>query len=93
MDDTCKIDKLADRLQRFSRQLERIKDLTVHQRINHFYYMQKEVELNTLGEQLIETRQRLLWLTTILEKEYVEIFFQWRDDIRWLHAYQMGMRN
>lgn len=89
MNDLCKIKKLADRLARFSGQLERIKDLTVHRRIDHFYYMQKNAEFVALDEQLEEAQMRLLSLISIMEKEYVAVFHRWQEDIRWLQTYQM----
>lgn len=93
MSDTCKLTKLVDRLQRFSAELERIKDFTVHQRINQFYYMQKKAELLALSEQLEETQKRVSHLTTFIEKEYACIVSQWIHDIRWLRAYQVPHAN
>ncbi len=89
MNDTCKLPKLVDRLQHLSDRLERIKDLTVHQCIDHFYYMQKKAELLALSEQLEETKQRLSNLTKVIEKEYNSTFSQWHYDVRWLQHYFM----
>jgi hypothetical protein len=93
MSDTCKLTKLVDRLQRFSTELEKIKDLNVHQRINQFYYMQKKAELLVLSDQLEETRKRLSQLAEFLEKEYTSVVSQWINDIRWLRTYQMIHQN
>lgn len=93
MTDTCKLTKLVDRLQHFSSRLEIIKDLNVHQHINHFYYMQKKAELLALSEQIEEAKKRLSGLIAFMDKEYTTVFFQWSHDIRWLNTYQMIHQN
>lgn len=90
MKNSCKIDKLVDRLQRFSSQLEKLKDFTVHRHVNHFFYMQKKTELIALVEQFTETQERLSVLTSLIEKEYMAVASQWIHDVRWLHCYQMA---
>lgn len=78
------------KLEHFAARLDRMKDFTIHQRINHFYYMQKISELVMLQEQVEHSRTRLSQLTTCLEKEYASAFCQWNQDIRWLNRELMN---
>jgi len=86
--DSRKLAKFIDHLQHFSVELELLRDFTVHQRINHFYYMQKQAEFVVLRERLEETQARLSWLTTFIEKEYACVYVRWSHDVRWLQAYR-----
>ena len=87
-----KSDKLIDRLHRFIAVLkEHSRDLVVHRKIDQFYYMQKEVQIQELSTQLDETIRNLETVHTTLEQEYRKVYCQWRKDVRWMSRYHSGM--
>jgi hypothetical protein len=87
-----KTEKFIVRLRRFIAVLkEHSRDLVVHRRIDQFYYMQKEVQIQELSSQLEEAMRKLEVVHTTLEQEYKQVYYQWRKDIRWMSRYRSGI--
>lgn len=83
--DTGKIAKIERRISRMVKLLHTHKELGIHHAINHFYYMQKTEELRLLKEQLLEAQTRLEMVQHNACHHYMELFTNWRKDIRWLN--------
>lgn len=92
MNQTAKLLKLIHRIQTLARRLDGTREFAVHQRINHFYYMQKAAELTLLCEQLNETQEKLSAIASRVDEQYGCIFSNWKRDIRWLHQFERPLK-
>ena len=63
------------------------RDYIIQQRIDQFYYMQTQEELKLLSEQLVDTSLRLAAFQKALDNKYLEAYFKWSSDVRWLKRY------
>lgn len=77
--------KLMTKLERLVKALEECHEVTIHRKINQFYYMQKANELKMLLHQLDEAEYRLASVSKILSAHYSEIFHHWRRDVHQLN--------
>ena len=83
-----KVEKLLQRLKELSDNLHLYrKDNEIRERIDLYYYVQKETELKILGERLDEVHKLLKFVRQSLGSEYKEVYQQWRKDVRWLNRY------
>ena len=83
--DKCK--RLVTRTSSLVSDMDRTKDIVIHQHINQFFYMQKNEELMLLVKMLSEPEADTVTIASFMESKYREIFFVWRSDIRWLRGY------
>lgn len=81
----CK--RLVIRTSSLVNDMDRTKDIVIHQHINQFYYMQRNEELMILVKMLGEPGADRAAIASFIESKYREIFFVWRSDIRWLRNY------
>ncbi len=82
---TGKISRIERRVTKLLYVLGISNELGIHQAIDHFYYMQKAEELRLLKEQLIQTQSRLERIQQNACQHYMELFVNWRRDVRWLN--------
>ncbi|HYG18909.1 MAG TPA: hypothetical protein VD816_08265 [Ohtaekwangia sp.] len=86
-----KLNKFIDKLQELVRQLEKDRNVVVHQHVNQFYYMQKIAELRTLAEQFAEAEERIVRVSGWIDEEYATLFRQWRKDLHWLRLSRQSL--
>ena len=79
--------KMLSKLQSLSLLLHEEKSVGIHQRINHFYYMQKIEEIKFLMVKLDDLNLQLSKLNEILEIEHRQVFTQWKRDLRFISSY------
>lgn len=86
MVNTRKVSKFVKRLQHLVMYLEaEQRNLQLHQQVNHFFYLERIAELNTLVEQFEEVYGKMQLISVRLEVSYQRVFYQWRHDILWIH--------
>ena len=87
--DTGKISRIEHRVKRLLILLHVNNELGIHKAIDNFYYMQKAEELRLIKEQLIEAQSALERVQQNACQHYMELFVQWRRDVRWLNGRQL----
>ncbi|HEY9007446.1 MAG TPA: hypothetical protein VIM75_15005 [Ohtaekwangia sp.] len=87
-----RLQKLQEKLQALSTQLQCERSVGLHQAINQFYYLQKIEEIKYLLDKLRGMEEQRIHLAAIIETEYIQIFTQWRKDVRVLINYQRDKR-
>lgn len=60
-------------------------ELTIHQQVNQFFYMQKIEELKMLMDQFDDLNRNLNGLAAKIQDSSLACFAQWRKDARWLN--------
>ncbi len=88
MADLRKITKLIEKLEILTKQLDRDKNIQLHNHINQFHYLEKTAELKILIDQHLTTEKKLNQLSDRLECEYKKVCYQWSKDIRWMNSIQ-----
>jgi hypothetical protein len=79
--------RLVERLQQLMSGLD-FHDLHIHHNIDEFYYLTKVEELRILMGLCEGEKKRLEAVIQLMDSKYVEVFHQWRKDVRWLCSYQ-----
>ena len=82
-----KVEKFILKLQRLIKALDRNQDLSLHQHINQFYYMQKKEELAFLLQHLQDATTRLESISNRIDMQYEELFCHWKKDVRKARQY------
>ena len=77
-----KLDKMIHRLLKVVNQLDDSLDLTLHRKIDQFYYMQKAEELKFLKEEYVEAMANVQRIQNRLDIDYPLIFETWKRDLR-----------
>ena len=85
MVDKNKILKLLERLQHMVRHLEMHRNLTLHQHVSQFYYMESIEEISTLFQQYEDAQAKMRLVSERIALRYESTFQQWRHDVLWIH--------
>ena len=85
MVDKKKILKLLERLQHMVRHLEMQRNLTLHQHVSQFYYMESIEEISTLFQQYEDAQAKMQLISERIALRYESTFHQWRHDVLWIH--------
>lgn len=87
MTDPAKLAKFIKQLECMVSRLAHQHDLSVHDHISEFYYLQEVEEMKILLNLLTESQRRMETIVTLVDTRYCEVFIQWRKDVRWLSTY------
>ncbi len=91
--DSRKLQKFEGRVRQLVNVLSAYRELVIHNRVNHSYYMQKAEELKILKEQLDDAEERFAALENLICNHYIEAYANWRRDVRWLNDYLLKQRS
>jgi hypothetical protein len=87
VDHAC-VEALMDETSLFISQLTVDIDIAVHQRIDQFFYMEKNEELRILNEQIDELQARINLMQTQRNLCYAQVKEQMKADASWLQEYR-----
>ena len=92
MFDPKRLSKLISSLERLIQQLESHQEITIHQHIQQFSYMEQVEELKMLMEQSEAAHKRAALFSRWAQASYLAAYKQWRKDARWLNQYLIKKR-
>jgi hypothetical protein len=90
MNDYKKLHKLLAKVRQLIDVLESHRHLTIHEKVNQFYYMEKVEELKVLEEQAAEFEKSLHLFRGRIHLRCEELGTRWSKDVRWV---QQELRN
>lgn len=79
--------QLIERLEEMVREIRTNRHAEITENLDDFWYMQKSAELILLKEQFTEAFKRTRELREWMDRKYMEIGRQYKNDLRWLKKY------
>lgn len=76
--------RLIARLSEFINELDQLKAVKVHQRVDQFYYMEKVAELQVLYDRLVELLEKQKAVCELVARVTPSVVESWKRDKRWL---------
>lgn len=89
MTDKHSLVKLINTLDNFIEELEHLPVLSIHQKIDQSYYMQKVAELRVLHGRLLELEEKEKTVHALAKRITPSIVENWTRDHRWLHEHRL----